>query len=118
MAKKIPIDLTAVEEAAAEGLSHEEVAARLGISRSTLERRAAENEAFDAAIKRGRARANAEVTNQLFKKVKRGDLGAIIWWEKTRKGYSDRVASEVSGPDRGPVELVVDIGSAPRNAEA
>lgn len=101
--KKIEIDLMAVEEAAADGLNMSEVAARLGISLTTLERRKNNYAHFDEAIKRGRRKANAEVTSQLFKKIRKGDLGAIIWWEKTRKGYTDRVRQEVTGKDGGAV---------------
>lgn len=89
--KKIEIDLKAVEEAAAEGLNEAEVAARVGVSEDTLRRRKKGSVAFVEAIARGRHRAHAEVSSKLFEKVRAGDLGAIVWYEKTRKGYSDRV---------------------------
>lgn len=92
--QRIEIDLRAVEDAAADGLTEAEVAARLGISQQTITRRKKDSVDFVEAIKRGRARADAEVSSQLFKKVKRGDLGAIIWYEKTRKKYSDRVETD------------------------
>lgn len=94
---RIEIDLKAVENAAADGLNEAEVAARLGISDETLRRRKKDSAGFVEAIKRGRARADAEVSNQLFTKVKAGELGAIVWYEKTRKGYSDRVDNTQSG---------------------
>jgi len=92
--QRIEIDLAAVESAAADGLTEGEVAARLGISQDTITRRKKSSADFADAIKRGRARADAEVTSQLFKKVRKGDLGAIIWYEKTRKKYSDRVETD------------------------
>lgn len=92
--KRIPIDASAVEAAAADGLTEAEVAARLGISLSTLARRKRDFDTFDTAIKRGRAKADAEVSSQLFSKVREGMLGAIIWYEKTRKKYSDRVETD------------------------
>ncbi len=92
--KRIPIDASAVEKAAADGLTEAEVAARLGISLSTLARRKRDFDIFDTAIKRGRAKADAEVSSQLFSKVREGMLGAIIWYEKTRKKYSDRVETD------------------------
>lgn len=103
--QRIEIDLAAVESAAADGLTEGEVAARLGISQDTITRRKKSSADFADAIKRGRARADAEVTSQLFKKVRKGDLGAIIWYEKTRKKYSDRVDTEVSGPNGGAIEI-------------
>jgi transcriptional regulator with XRE-family HTH domain len=92
--QKIAIDLKTIEDAAADGLTEAEVAARLGISQQTITRRKKDSVDFVEAIKRGKARADAEVSSQLFKKVKRGDLGAIIWYEKTRKKYSDRTETE------------------------
>lgn len=92
--QRIEIDLKAVEAAAADGLTEGEVAARLGISQQTITRRKKDSVDFVDAIKRGQARAHAEVSSQLFKKVRRGDLGAIIWYEKTRKKYSDRVETD------------------------
>ena len=92
--QRIEIDLKAVEDAAADGLTEGEVAARLGISQQTITRRKKDSVDFVDAIKRGQARAHAEVSSQLFKKVRRGDLGAIIWYEKTRKKYSDRVETD------------------------
>lgn len=92
--QRIEIDLKAVEDAAAEGLTEAEVAARLGVSVDTLGRRKKDIAEFAEAIKRGKARADAEVSSQLFKKVQRGNLGAIIWYEKTRKKYSDRTETE------------------------
>jgi transposase len=103
--QKIAIDLKAVEDAAADGLTEAEVAARLNISEDTISRRKKDSADFAEAIKRGKARANAEVSSQLFKKVRRGDLGAIIWYEKTRKGYSDKVLQEVSGKDGKAIEI-------------
>lgn len=94
---RIEIDLKAVEDAAADGLNEAEVAARLGISADTIGRRKKDTAGFADAIKKGRARADAEVSNQLFMKVRAGELGAIVWYEKTRKGYSDRVDNNSTG---------------------
>lgn len=92
--QKIEIDLKAVEDAAAEGLTEAEVAARLGISTDTIGRRKKDSADFAAAIKRGKSRADAEVSSQLYKLVTGGHLGAIVWYEKTRKKYSDRTETE------------------------
>ena len=105
MAKKIEIDLQKIEDMAANGLTEEEVAASLGFCRMTITRRKRDDVAFAAAWKRGRQRANSEVTNTLMSLVREKNLGAVVWFEKTRKGYSDRVQQEVSGRDGAPISI-------------
>lgn len=90
--KKIEINISRVEELAAQGLTQVEICLCLGISEDTLTRRKHDLADLAAAINRGRAKAASEVANVLYlKATKDKDLGAIIWWEKTRRGLSDRV---------------------------
>ena len=51
MAKTKEIDLDKVEELASFGLSEQQIADSLGISRSTLSRRKKDNETFDIALR-------------------------------------------------------------------
>jgi len=48
--------------------------------------RKAENADFAVAIKKGKAQANGLVSNVLFNLCKSGNVTAIIWYEKTRRG--------------------------------
>lgn len=89
----IAIDLAAVERLAGDGLTQEEIALALGISDDTLQRRKRDTAAFADAIKRGKANAAAEVANMLMTLVRKGDLGAIVWYEKTRRGLSDKMTN-------------------------
>lgn len=93
--KKIDIDLDKVAELAGRGLTQGEIAACLGVSLRTIEGRKAQVAEFADAIERGKASAAREVSNKLFELCKRGNLGAIVWFEKTRRGLSDRLAVEV-----------------------
>lgn len=88
---KIEIDLVKVKEAAADGLSQTEVAAKLGISYKTLQRRKRQFVLFDQAIKEGQAKAHGEVSGILMTLARDKNLGAVIWYEKTRKGLSDKL---------------------------
>lgn len=88
---KIEIDLVKVKEAAADGLSQTEVAAKLGISLDTLTRRKRSFAGFAAAIKEGQAKAHGEVSGILMTLAREKNLGAVIWYEKTRKGLSDKL---------------------------
>ncbi len=89
--KRISVDLSEVERLAGLGLTQEELCANLGISVDTLENRIKENSDFSDAIKRGKANSAEIVSNKLFELCKKGNLGAIIWYEKTRRGLSDRL---------------------------
>lgn len=85
------IDTDRVVELAGRGLNQAEICLVLGISERTLYRYKAEQSVLAEAIKRGRAIAADEVSNKLYDMAVGGDLGAIVWWEKTRRGLSDRV---------------------------
>lgn len=93
---RIEIDISRVEEYAAQGLSQAEICLCLGISESTLYRRKADLEVLTEAIKSGRAKAASEIANTLYQMARSKDLGAIIWWEKTRRGLSDRVQQDIT----------------------
>jgi len=76
-----------VENAAGMGLSHEDIACLLGVrDPKTIRRR------YRKELNSGRAKANLQVASKLFKKATEGDNTAMIWWEKTRAGKSDRLA--------------------------
>lgn len=105
MRPRIDIDLDRVAELAGRGLTQAEICLVLGISEATLYNRKRESEVFTDAIKRGRAVAAEAVANKLYDMAVAGDLGAIVWWEKTRCGRTDKVAHEVTGKDGGPVEI-------------
>lgn len=93
---KIEIDISRVEELAAQGLSQAEICLVLGISESTLYRRKHDLEELTETIKRGRAKAASEISNKLYMMAKGGDLGAIIWYEKTRRGLSDKMQQSIN----------------------
>jgi ABC-type molybdate transport system substrate-binding protein len=100
---KIEIDIQEVERLAGLGFTLEEISDHLGIHYTTLNRRRKEKEELQAAIKRGKTAAAAKVSSKLMDKVESGDLGAIIWYEKTRRGLTDRVVNEQAG------ELVIRV---------
>lgn len=93
---KIEIDIDKVEELAGRGLSQAEICLCLGISESTLYDRKRESAVFTDAIKRGKASATREISNVLYDMALAKDLGALIWWEKTRRGLSDKTTTIVA----------------------
>lgn len=94
---RIDIDIDRVAELAGRGLTQAEICAVMGIGESTLYRRKADMEVLTDAINKGRAKAAEEVANALYTKaVTDKDLGAIIWYEKTRRGLSDRIQQHIT----------------------
>lgn len=94
---RIEIDISRVEELAAQGLSQAEICLVIGVSEDTLSRRKADSAAIADAIKSGKAKAASEVANTLYlMATKDKDLGAVIWWEKTRRGLSDKTTTVVA----------------------
>ena len=91
---KIHIDLKQVESLAANGLTQEQIAAALGISESTLHKRKQENPEFTAAIKRGKAKGIALVTNKLMESIKGGNMTAMIFFLKTQAGWKEPASQE------------------------
>jgi predicted DNA-binding protein (UPF0251 family) len=87
--KRIEINLEEVERLAGQGLTEEEIALALNVSRATIQRRRADSEAFDAAIKKGRAKTANIVANALVGQCVAGNVAAIIWYEKTRRGITE-----------------------------
>ena len=86
----IELDIAKVEELAGLGLTKEEIALNLGVSYSTLNRRAKESEELDAAIKRGRTAANIKVAGALMKSIEQGNVTAIIFYLKARAGWMEK----------------------------
>lgn len=94
---RIEIDLNRVTELASRGLSQEQIAAALGISRTTLQSRKAESEQFAQAIEKGRADGIETVANALFDNAKSGNVTAQIFFLKAQGKWKDR--HEEAGED-------------------
>ena len=94
---KIQIDLKQVESLAANGLTQEQIAAALGISESTLTKRKKENTDFTDAIKRGKAKGIALVTNKLMESIKGGNMTGMIFFLKTQAGWKETNVQEHTG---------------------
>jgi transcriptional regulator with XRE-family HTH domain len=89
MANTIEINLRVVEELASLGLTEQQIADSLGISRSTLSRRKTDDETFDTALRKGKAQATVKVTSALMTEVEKGSLRAIIFYLKCRAGWRE-----------------------------
>lgn len=91
--KKIVRALSAV------GITHEDIASKLGISADTLVLYYKEDLDF------GRIDANASIGQTLFQQAKNGNTAAAIFWLKTRARWKETHTHEISGPDGSPVKV-------------
>jgi hypothetical protein len=67
------------------------------ISKNTLER------AFEQEIISGMAEMDAMCAVSLHRRVREGNMTAIIWYMKNRMGWRDTFAGELSGPNGSPL---------------
>lgn len=84
-----PLDLPKIEALAGYGLSDEKIARVLGMDADTFSKRKREGPEVLRALEKGKAMAESIIGQSLFNKAKAGDLGSIVWWEKTRAGRVD-----------------------------
>lgn len=110
MANRIEIDIERVESLAAQGLSEQQIADSLGISRSTIDRRKRDDDAFVAALKRGKNAGIENVTNALYQAATAGDkpnVSAMIFYLKNRAGWKDRqdISAELSADITNNVDI-------------
>lgn len=77
--------------------SQEAMAARLGISVPTF-RKYREQGYFAEAIAKGQADGLMVSSGALFKAMREGNMTAVIWYEKTRHGMTEKVHQIVSDP--------------------
>jgi hypothetical protein len=98
------IDLQEIERLCTMQCTDEEIAAFLGVSTRTIERRR-KVQSFREAMARGKAKGRVSVRRNLFRLAINGNLGANIFLAKNLLGYKDVVSNEHTGPEGGPIQM-------------
>lgn len=88
------------------GLTHDDVAAKIGITRSTLYEWADKFPDFSDALKQGAEEADVAVENALFKNALSGNIAAQIFWLKNRKRDKWRDRPELNASDAAAAEPI------------
>ena len=90
--------LQLLEEWSTQGLYIKDIAAKMGISASTLYDWMNKNPKIAAAIKKGRDKSIDMVENALFKSAINGNVTAMIFYLKNRapERYKDRVDNNIN----------------------
>jgi len=86
-----PEELARIEALAGSGMTQEDICLAIGVKKDAYYSRKQEIPEIAEAIKSGKAKANAVVHSALMALVKAGNLGAMVWWEKSRRGMTDRI---------------------------
>lgn len=88
-----------VRERALQGETDEEIAAGLGVSRSTLALWKARHPEFSDALKSWKGEADDQIEHSLYRKALAGDTTAAIFWLKNRRRetWRDKFDHEHSG---------------------
>jgi hypothetical protein len=100
----VKIDISELEKLATLQCTEEEIAAFLGISTRTLQRRL-KIPKFGEVVQRARAKGRVSVRRFLFKLANDGNVAAAIFLSKNLLGYRDVVNTEHSGPAGGPIQI-------------
>ncbi|HDR1228844.1 TPA: LuxR family transcriptional regulator [Pasteurella multocida] len=106
---KIEIDLARVEALASNGLTQQQIADALGISERTLRDRKSNSAEFAEAIKRGKAKGIAIVTNKLMEKVKAGNVTAMIFFLKSQAGWKEKQEIDLTNSDNSLKPTVIEL---------
>jgi hypothetical protein len=93
-----------VEAMAGYGIPESEIAKVLEIEPDKLRK------LYGKVIDGARTKANAKVAESLFRKATgegRESVTAAIFWLKTRAGWKETSAHELTGTDEGPIKVII-----------
>jgi hypothetical protein len=101
---KTKIDLGELEKLCGMQCTDVEVAAFLGVSRKTIERRR-KIKKFSDIMDNAKAKGRISVRRALFKMAGAGNVAAAIFLSKNLLGYRDVVNNELTGAGGGPIQM-------------
>jgi|GEM_PF-2299461 len=83
-----------IEAMAAKGLTVEQIVESLGCATSTFYENRKKYPEIEESFKKGRAGGIKDIANALFEKAIAGDTVAMIFYLKSRGGWSDKVSEQ------------------------
>ena len=107
--------LTLLEGWARNGLTDEQIANNIGISRSTLFEWRKNNQDISNALKKGKEVVDIEVENALLKSALEGNVTAQIFWLKNRKKEQWREKVEIE--KGGEIQKISIVNDLPKDEE-
>ena len=101
---KVKIDLAELEKLCTMQCTDEEVAAFLGVSTRTIERRRQVKQ-FNEIMERAKAKGRISIRRALFRLAAAGNIAAAIFLAKNLLGYKDYINNELTGAAGGPIQV-------------
>lgn len=102
-----------VRTLSAVGITYEDIASKIDISSDTLVKH------YKKELLDGRVDANANVGQKLYQQANGGNTQAMMFWLKTRGGWSETNKHEITGADGTaiPLSVAVEFVNANRDEE-
>lgn len=101
--------LVLLEGWARDGLTDDQIASNMGISKSTLYDWKNKYSEFSAALKRGKEVVDYQVENALLKNALQGDTTAQIYWLKNRRPDKWRDKPIKTQDEQTEVRVIIDV---------
>lgn len=101
-----------IERWASLGLTDEQIAHQIGVCRQTLSEKKRDIPEISDAIKRGRALGIEEVADALKQKAQAGDTGAMIFYLRSKGGWSDRTTEQEVAHVKSQLAIFYDLCKA------
>lgn len=92
-----------VRSLSAVGIRYVDIAQKLDITDDTLVKH------YKKDLEDGRIDANASIGQTLFQQAKDGNTSAAIFWLKTRAGWKETSAVELSGSEGAAIQVVTGV---------
>jgi hypothetical protein len=94
-----------VRSLAGVGRPHEDIGALVGCTEKTLRKH------YREELDEGAEDANAAVVGFLMAQIKKGNVAAMIFFEKARGGKCETLREEITGPGGGPIRTTTGLDS-------
>ena len=107
--RPLPAHRTQVEAMAGFGVPEADIAMVIGVTPETLRIH------YGSELDQGHIKANTRVAENLYRKATgegREAVTAAIFWLKTRAGWKETSAHEITGKDRQPITVVISAEDA------
>lgn len=101
-----------IERLASLGLTDEQIAHQLGVCRQTLSEKKRDYPDIADAIRRGRASGIEEVADALKQKAQAGDTSAMIFFLRSKAGWSDRTTEQEVAQAKAQLSIFYDLCKA------
>lgn len=109
-----PQEIKEIQNYASLGATMDDIAAIVGISKRTLQRRSKDQEEVAVTLKKGRALANVKMSQSLFMAgTKKGNVTAMIFWLKARAGWTEHGLDPYREDEYTPKESLTDDPKKP-----